>query len=49
MTNGSANRVVGKGTVKFRVPSGKIVKVAGVGHVPEVKKDMISLRMLDER
>lgn len=49
MANGSANRVVGKGTVKFRVPSGKTVKVAGVRHVPGVKKNLISLGMLDER
>ena len=49
MANGSANMVVGKGTVKFRVPSGKTVKVTGVGHVPGVKKNLISLRMLDEK
>ena len=49
MANGSANRVVGKGTVRFQVLSGKTVRVAGVRHVPGVRKNLISLGMLDER
>lgn len=47
MANGSRSRVVGKGIVRFRLPSGKHVRLTNVRHVPGVRKNLISLGMLD--
>ena len=49
MANDSTNQVVGKGMVKFQIPSGKTVRLTDVRHVQGVKKNLISLGMLDER
>lgn len=49
MANNSRCRVVGKGIVKFQMPSGKTVRLEGVRHVLGLKKNLISLGMLDER
>lgn len=49
MANGSRYQVLGKGIVKFRLPSGKFVRRTEVQHIPGVKKNLISLGMLDAR
>lgn len=49
MANNSASRVVGKGIVRFRRPDGKTLRLSGVRHVEGVKKNLISLGMLDSR
>ncbi|KAI8567508.1 hypothetical protein RHMOL_Rhmol02G0128200 [Rhododendron molle] len=47
MANGSRNRVVGTGMVKFRLLNGRFVMLSDVRHVPGVKRNLISLGVLD--
>lgn len=49
MANGSRSCVVGKGIVRFRLPNGKHVRLTDVRHVPTVRKNLISLGVLDEK
>ncbi len=40
---------MGKGTVRFRLPSGKYVRLMDVRYVPGVRKNLISLGVFDEK
>ncbi|GFS38693.1 hypothetical protein Acr_00g0058920 [Actinidia rufa] len=49
MANSTTNKVVGMGTVRFRMLDGKIQTLIGVRHVPGLGKNLISLGMLDSK
>jgi hypothetical protein len=46
MANNTVNKVVGMGTVRFRMADGRFVRLTGVRHVPGLRKNLISLGML---
>ncbi|GFY90898.1 hypothetical protein Acr_07g0010940 [Actinidia rufa] len=47
MANNTTNKVVGKGTVRFRMADGRSVTLTEVRHVPKLRKNLISIGMLD--
>lgn len=48
MGNNMACKVVGIGTVKVKLADGSIKTFSNVRHVPDLKRNLISLRMLDQ-
>ncbi|KAH9650990.1 hypothetical protein KPL70_026576 [Citrus sinensis] len=48
MGNDSSCRVVGRGSIRLRVFDGMIRKLRDVRHVPDLKRNLISLGMLDK-
>ena len=49
MVNNMANRVIGKRTVRFRMADGRSLKLTKVRHVPSLRKNLISIGMLDSK
>ncbi|GFY94116.1 hypothetical protein Acr_09g0005620 [Actinidia rufa] len=49
MANNTANRVVGRGSVRFRMADGRSVTLTEVRHVPNLPKNLISIGMLDSK
>ena len=49
MTNNTANRVVGKGTVRFRMTDKRFLTFTEVRHVPSLRKNLIFIGMLDSK
>ena len=49
MTNNKTNRVVGKGTVRFRMADGRSMTLTEVSHVPSLRKKIIFIRMLNSK
>ncbi|GFS43592.1 hypothetical protein Acr_00g0085960 [Actinidia rufa] len=47
MTNNTTNKVVGKGTVRFRMADERSVTLTEVRHVPKLQKNLIFIGMLD--
>ncbi|GFS33528.1 hypothetical protein Acr_00g0029030 [Actinidia rufa] len=49
MANNTASRVVGRGSVRFRMADGRSVTLTEVRHVPNLRKNLISIGMLDAK
>ncbi|GFY93698.1 hypothetical protein Acr_09g0001440 [Actinidia rufa] len=49
MANNTASRVVGRGSVRFRMADGRFVTLTEVRHVPNLRKNLISIGMLDSK
>ncbi|GFS39374.1 transcription regulator [Actinidia rufa] len=49
MANNTASRVVGRGSVRFRMADGRSVTLTEVRHVPNLWKNLISIGMLDSK
>ncbi|KAG5548448.1 hypothetical protein RHGRI_013957 [Rhododendron griersonianum] len=49
MANNTVNKVVGMGSVRFRMADGRFVTLTGVRHIPGLRKNLISLGMLDAK
>ncbi|GFZ10585.1 tetratricopeptide repeat (TPR)-like superfamily protein [Actinidia rufa] len=49
MANNTSSRVVGKGSVRFRMADGRSVMLTEVMHVPNLQKNLISIGMLDSK
>ncbi|GFS44407.1 hypothetical protein Acr_00g0090160 [Actinidia rufa] len=49
IANNTASRVVGKGSVQFRMADERSVTLTEVRHVPNLWKNFISIRMLDSK
>ncbi|GFZ11150.1 hypothetical protein Acr_22g0005480 [Actinidia rufa] len=49
MANNTSNRVVGRGSVRFRMADGRSVTLTEVRHVPNLRKNLISIGMLDSK
>ncbi|GFY86964.1 hypothetical protein Acr_05g0006030 [Actinidia rufa] len=50
MANNTASRVVGRGSVRFRMADGRsVVTLTEVRHVPNLRKNLISIGMLDAK
>ncbi|GFY93027.1 hypothetical protein Acr_08g0014230 [Actinidia rufa] len=49
MANNTASRIVGRGSVRFRMADGKSVTLTEVRHVPNLRKNLISIGMLDAK
>ena len=49
MANNTASRVVGKWSVRFRMADGRSVTLTEVRHVPNLRKNLISMGMLDSK
>ena len=49
MANNTANKVVGKGIVWFRMIDGRSVMLTEVRHVPSLRKKLIFIMMLDSK
>ncbi|GFY96344.1 hypothetical protein Acr_11g0006500 [Actinidia rufa] len=49
MANNKASRVVGRGSVRFRMADGRSVTLTEVRHVPNLRKNLISIGMLDAK
>ncbi|GFS43661.1 hypothetical protein Acr_00g0086260 [Actinidia rufa] len=47
MANNTSSRVVGRGSVRFRMADGRSVTLTEVRHVPNLRKNLISIGMLD--
>ncbi|GFZ13815.1 thioesterase superfamily protein [Actinidia rufa] len=47
MANNTCSRVVGRGSVRFRMADGRSVTLTEVRHVPNLRKNLISIGMLD--
>ncbi|GFZ00919.1 hypothetical protein Acr_14g0005540 [Actinidia rufa] len=47
--NNTASRVVGRGSVRFRMADGRSVTLTEVRHVPNLRKNLISIGMLDSK
>ncbi|GFY87494.1 hypothetical protein Acr_05g0011330 [Actinidia rufa] len=47
MAKNTTNKAVGKGTVRFRMADGRSVTLTEVRHVPKLRKNLISIEMLD--
>lgn len=45
--NGAPCRIVGRGTIRFKMHDGKVRKLTNVQHVPSLKRNLISLGTLD--
>ena len=48
MGNDASCRVIGRGTIKLKMLDGTIRELANVRHVPDLKRNLISLGMLDK-
>lgn len=46
MANNTVNKVIGMGSVRFRMTDGRFVRLTGVRHVPGLRKNLISLGAL---
>ena len=49
MVRNTVNKVVGVGTVRFRIHDGSILKLTELWHVLCLRKNLISLRMLNSQ
>ncbi|GFZ18508.1 phytochrome and flowering time regulatory protein [Actinidia rufa] len=49
MANNTSSRVVGRGSVRFRMADGRSVTLTEVRHVPNLRKNLISIWMLDSK
>ncbi|GFZ19756.1 hypothetical protein Acr_28g0004610 [Actinidia rufa] len=49
MANNTSNRVVGRGSVQFHMVDGRSVTLTEVRHVPNLRKNLISIGMLDSK
>ncbi|GFZ05422.1 hypothetical protein Acr_17g0009940 [Actinidia rufa] len=49
MANNTASRVVGRGSVRFCMADGRSVTLTEVRHVPNLRKNLISIGMLDAK
>ncbi|GFY87865.1 hypothetical protein Acr_05g0015040 [Actinidia rufa] len=49
MANNTSSRVVGRGSVRFRMADGRFVTLTEVRHVPNLRKNLISIGMLDAK
>ncbi|GFS36514.1 hypothetical protein Acr_00g0046430 [Actinidia rufa] len=49
MANNTSSRVVGRGSVQFRMADGRSVTLTEVRHVPNLQKNLISIGMLDAK
>ncbi|GFZ16423.1 hypothetical protein Acr_25g0008320 [Actinidia rufa] len=49
MANNTASRVVSKGSVRFRMADGRSVTLTEVKHGPDIRKNLISIGMLDSK
>ncbi|GFY97295.1 hypothetical protein Acr_11g0016010 [Actinidia rufa] len=49
MANNTSSRVLGKGSVRFRTVDGRSVMLTEVRHVPNLRKNLISIGMLDSK
>ena len=49
MANNTSSRVVGRGSVRFRMADGRSVTLTEVRHVPNLRKNLISIGMLDSK
>ncbi|GFY99519.1 hypothetical protein Acr_13g0009190 [Actinidia rufa] len=49
MANNTASRVVGRGTVQFYMADGRSVTLTEVRYVPNLRKNLISIGMLDSK
>ncbi|GFZ16963.1 hypothetical protein Acr_26g0002330 [Actinidia rufa] len=49
MANNTASRVVGRGSVRFRMADGRSMTLTEVRHVPNLRKNLISIGMLDSK
>ncbi|KAH9657209.1 hypothetical protein KPL70_022963 [Citrus sinensis] len=48
MGNDASCRVIGRGTIKLKMLDGTIRELTNVRHIPDLKRDLISLGMLDK-
>ena len=48
MGNNAMCRVIGIGTVKLRLQDGTLLMIKQVKHVPDLKRNLISLEMFDQ-
>ncbi|GFS33425.1 hypothetical protein Acr_00g0028380 [Actinidia rufa] len=49
MANNMSSKVVGRGSVRFRMADGRSVTLTKVRHVPNLRKNLISIGMLDSK
>ncbi|GFZ17267.1 hypothetical protein Acr_26g0005370 [Actinidia rufa] len=49
MANNTSSRVVGRGSVRFRMADGRSVTLTEIRHVPNLRKNLISIGMLDSK
>ncbi|GFY96657.1 hypothetical protein Acr_11g0009630 [Actinidia rufa] len=49
MANNTSSRVVGRGSVRFHMADGRSVTLTEVRHVPNLRKNLISIGMLDSK
>ncbi|GFY93939.1 hypothetical protein Acr_09g0003850 [Actinidia rufa] len=49
MANNTSSRVVGRGSIRFRMTDGRSVTLTEVRHVPNLRKNLISIGMLDSK
>ncbi|GFZ06608.1 hypothetical protein Acr_18g0007780 [Actinidia rufa] len=49
MVNNMCSRVVGRGSVRFRMADGRSVTLTEISHVPNLRKNLISIGMLDAK
>ncbi|GFY99053.1 hypothetical protein Acr_13g0004540 [Actinidia rufa] len=49
MANNTSSRVVGRGSVRFRMADGRSVTLTELRHVPNLRKNLISIGMLDAK
>ena len=48
MGNSSTNSVMGKGTVLLPLTSGKVLTLKDVHHIPGLRKNLVSVKKLDD-
>ncbi|GFY81047.1 hypothetical protein Acr_01g0008560 [Actinidia rufa] len=49
IANNTCSRVVGRGSVRFRMTDGRSVTLTEIRHVPNLRKNLISIGMLDAK
>ncbi|GFY95137.1 hypothetical protein Acr_10g0005220 [Actinidia rufa] len=49
MANNTSSRVVGRGSVRFRMADGRSMTLTEIRHVPNLRKNLISIGMLDAK
>ncbi|GFS31874.1 hypothetical protein Acr_00g0019650 [Actinidia rufa] len=49
MANNTSSRVVGRGSVRFRMADGRSMTLTEVRHVPNLRRNLISIGMLDSK
>ncbi|GFZ21458.1 hypothetical protein Acr_29g0006200 [Actinidia rufa] len=49
MANNTSSRIVGRGSVRFRMANGRSMTLTEVRHVPNLRKNLISIEMLDSK